>query len=135
MKNLEVMTKKYLIDEVLKTDLEVAVGEWLIEQLESYEDLKDVLNDLLQNGCSSGMVESLIYSSDTEKFHDTHEDDIWELANEQKDQLGHGTVLEMFANLNGADSVESKGQFKNLLAWYAFEETARDLGHRLEIDI
>ena len=42
-------------------------------------------------------------------------------------ERGVTTKLQLISSFNGGENVGSDYQFKNLLAWYAVEETARNL--------
>lgn len=79
----------------------------------SEEEIKCFFNDLLQYGCISGMVSSLIYYYQTEAFFDEHYHEIMELKTDFEEMTGQ--ALELPYNL------------KNYLAWFSFEETARIL--------
>lgn len=94
------------------------IGDWLIENY-PIETMKDVL----KYGMVSGFPE-LMYYTETVKFHDTHEDEIWNLLyfNASQQSL---SIMEFISKLNGHQSVGSMDQFKNLLTWYAVEETCR----------
>ncbi len=81
------------------------------------EDVETFFSDLLQYGCVSGMISSLIYYVDTHKFFDDHYDEIEELRYEFEDMLG--------------EPVKPNGDLKNWFAWFAFEETARKLADDL----
>lgn len=49
--------------------LETHVAEWLIEQAEdSNHSISGIVYDLLQNGCASGMVSHLVYTTDCRAF-------------------------------------------------------------------
>jgi phosphoribosyl 1,2-cyclic phosphodiesterase len=77
------------------------------------EEIASFFENLLQYGCVSGMVTSLIYYSDTEAFFDEHYHEIMELKEEYEDMLGQPMQIPY--------------HLKNHLAWFAFEETARRL--------
>jgi hypothetical protein len=112
--------------------LEKDVWEQCLEYGEGYDNgVAGFMDDLNYSGCQSGMVGSLIYYSDTVKFYDTYEEEIWGLLSEEADNQGVN-IFEYLSNLNGADSVGSNDQFKNLLAWWAFEETANLMYGRWE---
>ena len=86
--------------------------------LEAYDPQSDeytisFFEDLLNHGCISGMVSSLIYYSDTEKFFDKYYEEIIWLKSEYEENTGQ--------------SIQIPHQMKNHLAWFAFEETARKL--------
>lgn len=53
-----------------------------------YDTIEAFFSDLLQHGCQSGMIGSLIYYSDTHKFFDTHYDEIEDLRYELEQSLG-----------------------------------------------
>lgn len=117
-----------------ESDLKKAVAQWLEEQAD-YDSVEIAISNLLQGGCVSGVVSNLIYYSDTVKFHDEHHDDIWDLLEEQSKEFGYDSVLEFIGTFQGSKNVGSEDQFKNLLSWYAFEETARQLSYELGIDV
>ena len=61
--------------------------------IEAYDPQSDeyticFFKDLLQHGCISGMVPSLVYYSDTEKFFDHHYHEIMELKVEFEEMTG-----------------------------------------------
>lgn len=66
--------------------------------------------DLQRGGCISGMIGSLIYYHDTHAFFDRFYDEIEEMREQYEDDLG--------------EPLRIKGDLKNWLAWFAFEETA-----------
>jgi len=75
-----------------------------------YHDITAFFSDLLQHGCVSGMVSSLVYYSDTHAFFDQHYAAIEDLRDDVEDNLG--------------EPLQIKGDLKNFLVWFAFEETA-----------
>ena len=75
----------------------------------------DMFHSLAQGGCQSGTIGSLIYYADTRAFFDEFYDDIEELREDWEDQLGQPLNI--------------KGDLKNWLAWFGFEETARRMAH------
>ena len=86
--------------------------------LEAYDPQSDeytisFFKDLLNHGCITGMVPSLIYYSDTEKFFDKYYEEIIWLKTEYEENTGQ--------------PMQIPHQVKNYLAWFAFEETARKL--------
>ena len=86
--------------------------------LEAYDPQSDeytisFFEDLLNHGCISGMVSSLIYYSDTEKFFDKYYEEIIWLKSEYEESIGQPLKLDF--------------NLKNTLSWFAFEETARKL--------
>lgn len=84
-----------------------------------YCDPQSFFTDLLKHGCISGMVCSLIYYADTHAFFDTHYSEIETLREETEDNLGMPLTI--------------KGDMKNFLAWFAFEETACQIAMELDL--
>lgn len=80
----------------------------------------EVIKDIAEMGCSTGACNDLIYYSDTEKFHDEHEQEIWDLLYEDSESQGC-TIMELIVSFNGQKNVGTMQQFKNLLSWYAAE--------------
>ena len=74
---------------------------------------------LHQHGCKSGMVSSLIYTSDIADFYDENKKEIEDLITESMKQLGHTTRQQFI------DSMGDYDEEKSMLVWFAFEETAR----------
>lgn len=100
--------------------------EYVLEDLEDYETKEDKLNylkDVLNHGCQSGIVCGLIYYKDTNDFFDEYEEEIETLISEMMDSFGIETRPLFIESLNG--SAENIQQEKNLLSWFAYEETAR----------
>jgi len=92
--------------------LEKAVAIEALER-ETPEYICCFFEDLLQHGCISGMISSLIYYCDTEAFFDNYYHEIMELKEEHEEITGQ--------------PMEIPYHLKNHLAWFAFEETARRL--------
>lgn len=113
-KKLQKMAKDYS-----RTDLERAVIEDLLDNDEAY--IIGSMKDILNHGCVSGCVGSLIYYHDTYKFFDEHYEDIMDLVEELKDQ---GIEVDLMKD----------GNMKNTGAWLAYEETVRKLCNELQIE-
>ena len=91
--------------------------EIILSLIEDYEDYRTLFDDIMYQGCISGIIPHLIYYRDTEKFFDKYSNEIFELYNDLKEELG-----EINIELN-----------KNNLAWFAFEETTKNIAFELEI--
>ena len=102
--------------------LEAHVIEWINEQAEGYTSdtpHKEAVKDLMHGGCKSGIVGHLIYYTQTNSFVDEYEDEISAIIDDLKDNCGEVDFLfKDGANLKN---------IKNIMAWCAFEETARNL--------
>jgi len=79
------------------------------------EDPKLFFQDLLQYGCQSGMISSLIRYSDTHAFYDKYYSEIEELRAEYEDSIG--------------EPLKINNDLKNFLAWFAFEQVAYQLSN------
>ena len=94
------------------------VMEILIDmQYEGYE-LQDVITDVLNHGCASGIVGALTYYSQTRKFFIDNMDEIFDLYNEYIQEFG-GIGFEIDFNS---------------LAWFSFEEMTRIIANEMEIN-
>lgn len=93
------------IREMEGNDLFNAVRDDILLQ----EDIKDYLERVMDFGCQSGVVTSMIYYYQTEKFFNTHVDEIFELYN----QLNEETDYRLRLLLS-----------RNDLSWLAYEEIA-----------
>ena len=89
----------------------------MLDEDASDDEVQRLLEEINEHGCSSGIVPSMIYYTDTEKFFDKYSNEIFELYNDLKEELG-----EINIELN-----------KNNLAWFAFEETTKNIAFELEI--
>ena len=106
--------------------LKDAVKSWLNDYDPSERD--GALEDLLQYGCESGMVSELIYYSDTTAFFEQHGVEINALLAEMMDSTGCKSPAELFGTKwDNADPLALGIQNQNLLAWFGFEEAARQL--------
>ena len=86
-----------------------------------YHDIADFFSDLLQHGCASGMVSSLIYYAETHAFFDKNYTAIEDLRNDVEDNLG--------------EPLQIKGDLKNFMAWFVFEETAYQMALELGLEV
>src|SRR5690606_28464517 len=128
MKKLQKLTKN-------ENALIAFVAQSLLDKLADYDNAQSLFGDIYRHGCQSGMVSELVYYNQTTSFYDEHHDEIWDLLTEQADQLGEPNALAMIGNFNGAKNVGSDDQFKNLLAWYAYEETTRTIADIIGIEL
>lgn len=115
------------------TKLERAVAKWLRSQGRDYDDgIKGAARDLFHGGCASGVVSDLIYYTDTVKFYKRHADEIDGLIKTFCDDTGC-----TLNDLNGWDDTDPLGREiynRNVLAWFGFEQTARNLCNEAGLD-
>ena len=103
------------ISETQNTTLQCAVADEALD----YHDPESFFTDLLSHGCISGIVSSLIYYTDTHTFFDNHYDAIETLRDEMEDSLGQPLNI--------------KGDLKNFMVWFAFEQTAYQMALSLGV--
>ena len=101
----------------------IKIKEWLLDK-EKDEELK--IEDVVLHGCAGG-VSGVVYYRETETFHDKHEKEIWDLAADEADNVFSGNVFSYLAQLNGAADITGSTSFKNLMAWWAVEETCKNI--------
>ena len=103
-------------------NLDSTVLAWYQEQCaEGYDKC---LDDLAEHGCVSGMVSDLIYYTDTRAFYLKHEVEISALVSELLSDFGM-PLHEVFRGWDQADPFANDTSNQNLLAWFAFEDTAQ----------
>ena len=87
-----------------ETDLKDNVIDIILNHIDDYENPITFLEEVLQYGCSSGIVSELIYYSDTKCFFIKHMEEIFGVYNNVKENLS----INFEANANN-------------LSWLAFE--------------
>jgi hypothetical protein len=117
MKNYKKQLKKII--EKTDNNLIKHVGNYILEDYSTNDEIKGFFEDLSHGGCASGMIGGLIYYNETSDFFIKFQDEIEELKEELEDSIG--------------EPLKIKGRITNWLAWFGFEETARNLALKLEI--
>jgi hypothetical protein len=93
-------------------------------------------NDLMNHGCVSGMVGGLIYYSETSKFFTKHKNEINQMLSSTLSECGLSCPSEVFGNkFDTEDFLCAEQSNQNLLAWFAFEETARNIANNLGMEV
>lgn len=110
--------KKY--SELLKglygeSELKDNVIDIILNNIENYEEEKGFLEDVMNYGCSSGIVPELIYYNETECFFIKHMEEIFDIYNQLKDDLS--SYFEVNANN---------------LSWLAFEYMVNEIYNEVE---
>ena len=119
----------------LETRLEKAVRNAVLDQT-APDEVEGWLNDLMEHGCQCGMVSGLVYYDDTAAFYNRHKDDINTLLSETLESTGFKSAHDVFGNkLQESDPLFLGTHNQNLMAWFAFEETARKLACEIGIEI
>ena len=130
-------TKKLLDQFAKEGKLKKDVVAILKSKAKDYSnDYKSLLKDILYNGLQSGIISELVYYSDTLKWYNKHKAEIKMLLRESMMNYGTNNPADLFGRNWDQDDpfVEETGN-KNLLAWFSFEETAREIANNLGYDI
>ena len=99
-------------------------------------DYKSLLKDVLYNGLQSGIISDLVYYSDTLKWYNKHKAEIKMMLREAMMNYGTNNPADLFGrNWDQDDPFVEDTNNKNLLAWFSFEETAREIADRLGYEI
>ena len=109
------------------------VCNYVINRWSDYDNKKHIFTDVLDHGCQSGIVGELIYYTDTVRFYKQYRQEINELLYD----LMNGTRLYAPSELFGSrwdkeDPLAQDTYNQNLLAWFGFEETLRNIGYNFE---
>jgi hypothetical protein len=88
--------------------------------------LKDQARDIANDGADAGFP-WITSTADTVRLFDKYGSEIWEMAVEDAESMGHKNVAEMIAGFTRSDMLADLDQFKNLMVWYACEKLAREM--------
>ena len=109
------------------------VCNYVISRWGDYDDKKNIFTDVLHHGCRSGIVGELIYYSDTMRFYKQHKEEINSLLYDAMNGTGLYSPSELFGNKwDKEDPLAQYDCNRNLLAWFGFEETLRNIGCNFE---
>lgn len=115
------------LNKIIREDankLKIYVAEYAVEEGENYESgVEGWFEDLAYGGCKSGFIGSLIYTKDCQDFYDKYYYEIEEIRQNWEGNNGVGLII------------PSDHDLKNWLAWFAFEETARNLSYDIGFEI
>jgi len=97
---------------------------------EKFKDEDDALNpqEILDHGMVSGFS-GFIYYKETCDLWDIHQEEIWDLLQEESEAMGDGPVVR---HLVTDDCGTTLNQFKNQMVWTAVEIIARQYVDRKE---
>ena len=113
------------------TELEKAVVELLVENADGNEydnktPLQGYLEDLVHSGCQSGMVDGMIFYSETTAFFNVYEDEILEIISNLMEETGINDITELLKNWEGHLYNFTEGN-KNFAVWFVIESIANKL--------
>ena len=129
------LTLKNLREIKRKTDNELTkrVCEYVIDEWNDYNDKKHIFTDVLYHGCQSGMVGFLIWYSDTTAFYKKYIEEINTLLYNVQSSTGLYSMKDLFdKKWDEEDPLAIEDYNQNLLAWFGFEETLRNVGLQFE---
>ena len=110
-----------------------SVTDYIIDKWGEYDDKKNIVTDVLEHGCQSGIVGSLIYYDDTTAYYETNKNAINELLYETMDECGIYDLSKLFGDKwDKEDPLAIDVLNQNLLAWFGFEETMRKVAREFE---
>lgn len=109
---------KGILNNVCEGTLYHDVANDLIDSCSDNEEFISHVGDVLNHGCQSGIVSSQIYYKDTHAFFNKHSEEILDMYNELKSELG-----DFMKELS-----------PNSLSWLAYEETTRNIASDLGIE-
>ena len=122
-----------MLEEILadSSAMEREVIEDVISSVDSVEELKSRLDDILEHGCISGTVGNMIYYSDTVAFFERHKEEINNRLAELIESTGLN-LCELFKNFDNCDPLCLDTYNQNLFAWYAYEDVCANLRDMIE---
>lgn len=100
--------------------------DWMKKNFE-----KSALVDIVKNGCDGGFSGLTDYSETTALYRH-FSDELWEMLNEDSENMGSKNICEFIGTFNGANNVGSGYQFENLIVWYAAERVAGEILNEIE---
>ena len=109
------------------------VIDYVLNEWDEYDDKKNIVLDVLNNGCQSGFVGHLVYYNQTTAYYEEHKEEINELFYDTLDESGINNPSELFGD--GGDKEDPLALYQsnqNLLAWFGFEETMRNFAREFE---
>jgi len=130
-------TKKLLDQFAKENKLKKDVVNILKSKAKDYSnDYKSLLKDILYNGLQSGIISDLVYYSDTLKWYNKHKNEIKSLLRDSMMNYGTNNPADLFGrNWDQDDPFVEDTANKNLLTWFSFEETAREIADNLGYEL
>lgn len=115
------------------SELTKDVIDYILNEWDEYEDKKDIVLDVLNNGCQSGFVGHLVYYSQTTDYYKERKEEINELLYDIMDECGIYNPSELFGNKWDKEDPLALEQYnQNLLAWFGFDYTIHNLAREFE---
>lgn len=109
------------------------VCNYVISRWSDYDDKKHIFTDVLNYGCQSGVVGELIYYTNTVRFYKQYRQEINNILYDAMNGTGLYSPSELFGSkCDKEDPLAQNTYNQNLLAWFGFEETLRNIGYNFE---
>ena len=109
------------------------VCNYVISEWSNYDDKTYIFRDVLNYGCQSGTVGFLIYYSDTVAFYKKYKEEINTLLYGLMGDIGINSMSELFGDKwDKEDPLCIDCYNQNLMAWFGFEETMRNIGRNFD---
>ena len=90
------------------------------------ENLGEYASDIANHGADAGFPH-ITYTNETVDIYDKHESEIYDMLNDDADDMGYENVESMVSQFGRADMLAWPEGRKNLLVWYACERVALSL--------
>ena len=117
---------------LVKLVCDYIINEW---DDEHESNNKNMLLDIINSGCSNGAVHWFTYKTDILEFYDSFKNEIYELLLETLDTCGCNSPTDLFGDKwNNEDPLAFFEDNKQLLAFFGFEETARNIANEFGIE-
>ena len=127
LKNIKIIKRK------ADNELTKRVCDYVIDEWNDYNDKKHIFTDVLYHGCQSGMVGFLIWYSDTTAFYKKYIEEINTLLYNVQSSTGLYGMKDLFGKKwDEEDPLAIEDFNQNLLAWFGFEETLKNIGLQFE---
>jgi hypothetical protein len=127
LKNIKILKRK------TDNELTKRVCDYVIDEWNDYNDKKHIFIDVLYHGCQSGIVGFLICYSDTTAFYKKYIEEINTLLYNVQSSTGLYSMKDLFdKKWDEEDPLAIEDYNQNLLAWFGFEETLRNIGLQFE---
>lgn len=127
--NTKTETIKVIPASAATTPLQKAARKWLNDRGADYDNgAEGAFLDLMHGGCASGIVGKLIYTADTVKFFRKHRTEIAGMLAQAVEDFGVDGPAGVFGEKwDKEDPLAMENINQNLLAFYGFEEAARNV--------
>lgn len=114
--------------ELTKDVIDYVLNEW-----DEYDNKKNIILDILNNGCQSGFVSHLVYYNQTTAYYEEHKKEINKLLYDIMDECGICDLSEAFGDKwDKEDPLAIDCYNQNLLAWFGFETSMRRFASEFE---